>query len=122
MTRQSALTEDENKCLGNYVLNEITHENALEHFRNETQSRKFNKFMSIIILNDSIILALMLFRLRLPDSENYESQSEELMGSEKAHETCGTWCDGDFYEEFSSKSCGWFVELWRSLLEITGKS
>lgn len=27
-----------------------------------------------------MILALMLFHLRLPDSENYESQSQELMG------------------------------------------
>lgn len=42
-------------CLGNYVLNEITHERA---------SREFNKFMSIIILNDFIILALMLFSFR----------------------------------------------------------
>lgn len=43
---------------GNYVLNKITHERNVNEDK-ETQhlkSRKFNKFMSIIILNDSIIL------------------------------------------------------------------
>lgn len=78
------------------MLNEITHETILSRVPEHSESRKFNKFMSIIILNDSIILVLMLFHLRLPDSENYESQSEELMRSKKAHETYGTWCDGEF--------------------------
>lgn len=73
-------------CLGNYVLNEITHERA---------SRKFNKFMSIITLNDSIILALMLSYFEITDSENYEPQSVELMGLRRmVHEAYGTWCDG----------------------------